>query len=73
MTEIVTVLAQFGFPAVMAVIIFFAYQRQTEKLIRVIEANTSAMQNLGKTVEDVSRRVEDVEDAIHDLRSGRPV
>lgn len=71
MTEIVTLVAQFGFPAVMAVVVFFAYQRQTDKLMQVIEANTSAMNSMCKVVESLDRRVENMEETVYDLKCGR--
>lgn len=68
MAELATLAAQFGFPAVMAVVVFYAYWRQTERIIKVVETNTAAHEGnraaqtaTQKVLVEVIRRLEAVE------------
>ena len=65
MPELVQGVAPFGFGAIMAVLVFFAYERLVRKVIAVVEANTRAMEQLSsqlsRSLQDLSRRVADLE------------
>lgn len=56
--ELLRIIANMGFPAAMAVVLFWAYERQTRELRELVRANTAAMERLAMTVERLARALE---------------
>jgi len=57
MPEWISGLSTFGFGAVMAVLIFVAYERLVREVVSVVQSNTKAMQELSGLITELSDRV----------------
>lgn len=73
MTELLTLAAQFGFPALVCVIVLLAYQKLVERMGVLIETNTSVMQSLRDLVNRSCEQmlVHEQHTAIIEASSGR--
>ncbi len=64
MMDIVQSAATFGFGALMAVLIFIAYDRLVKEVVSVVQANTKAMEELSTLIHNLSDRVAALERAM---------
>lgn len=56
--------ATFGFGALMAVWIFFAYQALVRQVVTVVQENTKAMQSINDTLQKLSEQVRSMDDRV---------
>ncbi|MCD6291383.1 MAG: hypothetical protein J7M34_12835 [Anaerolineae bacterium] len=64
MPELMQSAATFGFGALMAVLIFVAYERLVREVMEVVRANTKAMEELSTLIHNLSDRVSALERAM---------
>jgi hypothetical protein len=69
MMELAQIAAQFGFPALIAVVIMIAYQQLVKQIIEVVKANTSVMTQLSACVEEQEGLSKNIEVKLHEHNS----
>ena len=57
MEDIIGSLSTFGFGAIMAVLIFIAYERLVREVVAVVRANTKAMEELAVIIDGLRDKV----------------
>ena len=64
MSELLQYAGTYGFGALMAVLIFVAYERLVRQVLAVVEANTRAMEELAAAIQRLQNRVQVLEERI---------
>ncbi len=68
MSELLQYAGTYGFGALMAVLIFVAYERLVRQVLAVVEANTRAMKELAAVIDQLQNRVRVLEERVGKAR-----
>ena len=59
MVEILTLIAQFGFPAVMCFLIWDSNRKLEDKFTKLLESNTKALTNTANAMEELKATIKE--------------
>lgn len=59
MVEILTLIAQFGFPAVMCFLIWDSNRKLEDKFTKLLESNTKALTNTANALEELKATIKE--------------